>query len=71
MSVKSVIKCAEAVMWSGPHQGAIFVVSHDGKLSPALMDYDELQRARLQYGELCCVEAVVVPGEYDGECIIL
>jgi len=71
MSVKSAINCAKAVMWSGPHQGAIFVVWNDVKGGPVLMDYDELQMARLQYGDLCFVDAVVVPGEHDGECIIL
>ena len=69
VSVQTATQCAVSVMWMGPCQQALFVTNTRGYV--ALADYDELQVMRDTYGDEVIVEKVVVPGELEGECIIL
>lgn len=69
LSVKTATNCAESVMWMGPCQQALFVVSlQDAKVR--VVDYDEVLLAR-GCGIDPIVHAVVIPGVEDGECTIL
>jgi hypothetical protein len=67
VSIKAALECAKSVMWLGPNQMPIFVMH--GPNGSCLISYDELQELRKIANTE--PEFIVVPGEFEGECVVL
>jgi len=75
MSTKNAIEVAKSVLWAGPRQGAIFVCRVGQNITMAHQhELSGLRSLAIQFPNYeigtDIVEAIVVPGEMEGDCIV-